>query len=82
MEIDATDANAKDARKSTLNDPRLVYSPREDATSEGESAVLAVVYRFILDCHERKKGWEAESGREGAQSSSSQTRYPGARCDE
>jgi hypothetical protein len=33
--------------------PRLVYSPRPDATPEAERSALAAVYRFILDSHEK-----------------------------
>ena len=32
--------------------PRAVYTPREDATPEGELAALAAVYAFMLNCHE------------------------------
>jgi hypothetical protein len=34
---------------------RITYTSRPDATPEGERNALAAVYRFILDCHERKK---------------------------
>ena len=36
--------------------PRIVYAPRADATPEEELVALASVYRFVLDCHARKKG--------------------------
>jgi hypothetical protein len=38
-----------------MDDPRLEYLPREDATPEGELAALAAVYAFIIQAHERKK---------------------------
>jgi hypothetical protein len=39
--------------------PRIVYSPRPDATPETERSVLASVYRFILDCQICEKGGPA-----------------------
>jgi hypothetical protein len=39
-----------------VNKPRVVYQPRVDASPETEVNVLAAVYRFILDCHAKKKG--------------------------
>jgi hypothetical protein len=44
-----------------MNDPRLVFLPREDATAEGERAALAAVYAFVLECH-KQKGMVAEDG--------------------
>jgi hypothetical protein len=38
-----------------MDDPRLEYLPREDATPENELAALAAVYAFIIQAHERKK---------------------------
>ena len=37
-----------------MDNPRLVYVPRKDATPEGELVALAAVYRFLLDRHERR----------------------------
>ena len=34
---------------------RIVYTPRPNATPEGELNALASVYRFILDCNAKKK---------------------------
>jgi hypothetical protein len=37
-------------------EPRIVYTPRADATPEGELNTLATVYAFILQRHhERQK---------------------------
>jgi len=36
----------------------VVYEPRSDTTPEAELDVLANVYRFILDCHAKKKDVE------------------------
>jgi hypothetical protein len=38
-----------------MDDPRLEYLPREDATPEGELAALAAVYAFVIQAHEQKK---------------------------
>jgi len=35
--------------------PRIRYIPRPDTTPEKELNALAVVYRFILDCHTKDK---------------------------
>jgi hypothetical protein len=35
---------------------RIIYTPRPEVTSETEATVLAAVYRFVLDCHAKKKG--------------------------
>lgn len=40
---------------------RITYTPRPDATPEGERAALAAVYKLILDCHQTKKN-AAEQG--------------------
>lgn len=83
MEMDAADTNAKDARKSALSDPCLIYSPREDATPEGEIVALAAIYKVILQSHdERKKSSRYESEGEVARSSSSQEQYPVAGHDD
>jgi hypothetical protein len=34
----------------------LSYTPRSDATPEAEISALANVYRFVLDCHAKKRG--------------------------
>ncbi len=31
-----------------MAEPRITYTPRLDATPEGEAAVLAAIYRFLL----------------------------------
>ena len=38
--------------------PSVVYEPRSDTTPEAELNVLANGYRFILDCHAKKKAVE------------------------
>ena len=32
----------------------IAYAPRLDATPQAELTALASVYRFVLDCHEKK----------------------------
>jgi hypothetical protein len=36
-----------------MDDPRLDYLPREDATPESELVALAAVYAFVIQAHER-----------------------------
>jgi hypothetical protein len=36
-----------------MDDTRLDYLPREDATPEGELAALAAVYSLVIQAHER-----------------------------
>jgi hypothetical protein len=38
-----------------MSSPRTTYAPRQDATAEAEISVLANVYKFVLDCHAKKK---------------------------
>ena len=38
-----------------MDNPRLVYVPRQDATLEGELAALAAVYAFVIQAHEQNK---------------------------
>jgi hypothetical protein len=63
MEKDAKDAETVNAGSSTSTDPRLVYVPREDVTSQGEIAALANIYRFVIESHKRDKA--AEIGNDG-----------------
>jgi hypothetical protein len=37
-----------------MSKPRLVYTPRQDATREEEINALAAVYRLILDSAEKR----------------------------
>lgn len=38
-----------------MDSPRIVYTPRPDATPETELATLANVYAFILQKHQEKQ---------------------------
>ena len=45
-----------------MSDARcVIYTPCPDATLESEAAALASVYRFVLDCHAKKKAAGAGS---------------------
>jgi hypothetical protein len=44
--------------RGAMDRPRVTYTPRSDATPEGELNMLANVYRFILDCHAKKMAAE------------------------
>ena len=46
-----------------MNNRAVTYTPRPDATPEGELTALAAVYRFILEAHARKKA-AAPSGQD------------------
>jgi hypothetical protein len=37
-----------------MSNTRVIYSPREDVTPEGELAMLAAVYAFVLRAHQKK----------------------------
>lgn len=44
-----------------MSSPRITYTSRPDATSEGEVAVLANVYQFILSRGEDRRTQEMKS---------------------
>ena len=44
-----------------MNSTHITYTSRLDATLEAELAVLANTYRFVLDCHAKKKAVEPAS---------------------
>ena len=39
-----------------MSKPRITYSARANATPDAELDTLAAVYRFVLDCHAKRKG--------------------------
>ncbi len=47
-----------------MSSPRVIYSPRPDATPEAEVSALAGVYRFILEesCYAKKEAVGVPSG--------------------
>jgi hypothetical protein len=44
-----------------MDSPRITYTSRPDGTPEAELTVLANIYRFILDCHDKKMAAEPDS---------------------
>ena len=47
-----------------MANPTVSYSPRPDISTEAELDTLAGVYRFILDCHAKKKAAVGTGGHE------------------
>jgi hypothetical protein len=43
-----------------VGDSRIIYIPRPDATPKAELDALAAAYRFILDCHAKKKAAKSD----------------------
>ncbi len=68
METDAKDARANDPQRGATASLRVSYTPREDATPEGEIAALAAVFHYVLfQCHEQKKTVGAGDSKEAAE---------------
>ena len=59
------------------SNPRLVYTPRQDATPEGELNALACVYRFILFENGAKKEATRTGGPDDAERSLNEIRAKG-----
>ena len=38
-----------------MSSARITYTPRPDATPEGELDALVGIYKFVLECHASKK---------------------------
>jgi hypothetical protein len=55
METDPKDAGTHDPSSGKGADDRISYSPRQDATPEGELAALAAVYAFVLQCSKQRQ---------------------------
>ena len=58
-----------------MTSARVAYSSRPDAMPEGEINALASVYRFVLDCHTKKKG-TGPGGHDDAEESNDRTAEP------
>jgi hypothetical protein len=54
VETNAKDAKCESARRDAKGSPSVTYTPRPDASPEGELTALANVYRFLLDRRERR----------------------------
>ncbi len=39
-----------------MNSPHIAYTSRPGSTPEAEKDALAAVYKFVLDCHSKKRG--------------------------
>ena len=62
-----------------MSEPRIVYTPRPDATPVAEPSALAAVYKFVLDCRAQKKGGPAtapDSAKKGSDEFSARVRIP------
>ena len=44
-----------ETRRGARSDLRVTYTPRPDATPEGELSTLAAIYAFVIRAHEQKK---------------------------
>jgi streptomycin 6-kinase len=53
-----------ETRRRAKSDLRMIYTPRPDASPEGELTALANVYRFLLDRRERRDDDLAADGAE------------------
>ena len=49
-------------------EPRIVYSPRPDATPERELGALTTVYAFVMQRHRSKEATGASGGKNDAKS--------------
>ena len=56
------------------SNPRLVYTPRQDATPEGELNALASIYRFILFENSTRKEATRTGGPDDAERSLNEIR--------
>jgi hypothetical protein len=75
--IDSADlesVNASVALGAGMSNPRLVYTPHQDATPEGELSALAGVYRFILFENGAKKEATRTGGPDDAERSLNEIR--------
>jgi hypothetical protein len=67
---DLESVNASGAlRVGMRSNPRLIYTPRKDATPEGELNALASIYRFILFENSTRKGATRTGGSDDAERS-------------
>jgi hypothetical protein len=65
VETNAKDAKCKSARWDAKGSPGVTYTPRPDASPEGELTALANVYRYLLfHRHETSEDVEADGPEE------------------
>jgi hypothetical protein len=48
---------------------RVTYTPHADTSAELEAVALATAYRYILDCHAKKKAAETDGGEDDVEGS-------------
>jgi hypothetical protein len=53
METDAKDLKRKGAWRDAKGSPGVTYTPRPDASPEGELTALAAIFAFVIQAHER-----------------------------
>jgi len=59
-----------------MSDPAVSYTPRPDATPEGELRALAACYRIILDSAKKKGRFLDKSGPDDARKDQDAGTYP------
>ena len=68
METDAKDVKRKGAWRDAKGSPSVTYTPRPDASPEGELTALANVYRYLLfHRHETSEDVEADGDEKEAE---------------
>lgn len=63
METHAQGSKPEGAKGDATGEPRVTYSPRPDATPEGELTALAAVYSIVLQAHERRVATSRDEGK-------------------
>lgn len=69
MKTDAKDARANDPQRGVTGSLRVSYTPREDATPEGELVALAAVFHYVLFQRHETKSAEGDGRKEAAEQS-------------
>jgi hypothetical protein len=65
METEAKDVKRKGAWRDAKGSPSVTYTPRPDASPEGELTALANVYRYLLfHRHETSEDVEADGAKD------------------
>jgi len=71
---DLESVNASVALGAGMSNPRLIYTPHQDATPEGELNALASIYRFILFENSTRKEATRTGGPDDAERSLNEIR--------
>lgn len=79
MATDAKDVKRKRAWRDAEGSLGVTYTPRPDASPEGELTALAAVYAFVIKAHEQKKAvaptTETQGGERGGAAVGERTRH-------